>query len=254
MAKRKHKRQPKRGYPVAILIFFESRRALLWQVFSEAVKPLITVSFIGKRDDLKALYAFHERVVDALRPTLKEGVKSVILVAPTKTLYSTEFLDHVQHHHLWLVKAKSPHAVVFGTMEGTVSDYESVTIFVQSEAFQAKISEITGAEADHILAALEKRLQKPAPDTEAVLYSLADIERVIYNREPAEVTPTEYIVLTDQFLADTHEKNRVQRLLQVAQNKGVKTRVIKVETAAGDRFAQFGGLVWFKRAGNDGEN
>ncbi len=253
MAK-KHTHHPKRGYPVAILVFFEARRASLWQKFSEAVKPLKTVNFVGKRDDLKAIYRFHENLVDALRPALHEGIKSVILVAPSKTPYSTEFLDHVKHHHLWLVKPKSPHAVTFGTMEGTVSDYEGVTLFVQSEAFQAKINEITGAEADLIMAALEKRLQKPAPDTEAVLYSLADIEGVIYNREPSEMSQTEYIVLTDQFLADTHEKNRVQRLLQVAQNKGVKTRVIKVETAAGDRFAQFGGLVWFKRAGNDGEN
>ncbi len=253
LAKRKHKRQPRRGYLVAIVVFFEARRAFLWQVFSEAVKSLISVSFIGKRDDLKALYAFHERVVDALRPTLKEGVKSVILVAHAKTLYSTEFLDHVQHHHLWLVKTKSPHTVAFGTMEGTVSDYEGVTTFVQSEEFQAKINEITGTEADNIIAALEKRLQKPGTDKESVLYALTDIESIFDNRNLAELSPDEYIVLTDQFLADTAEKNRLQRLLQIAKNNNVKTRIIKAESNAGERLAQFGGLVWFKQVGTDVE-
>ncbi len=247
MAKQKRKRQPKRGYPVGILIIFEVRRAFLWQVFSETIKPMITLNFVGKRDDLKALYAFHERVVDALRPAFKEGIKSVILVAPPKMPYNTEFLDHVQHHHLWLVKPKSPNAVSFGTMEGAVSDYEDVAVFVQSVAFQEKINEIIGAEADQIIAALEKRLQQPESSKESVVYSLEDIESVIYNRDINDMSQVEYIILTDEFLADAANKNRVQRLLQVAQNKGVKTRVIKTESAAGERLTQFGGLVWFRR-------
>ncbi len=254
MAKKKHKRSPKRGYPVAILILFEMRRAFLWQVFSEAIKPLLTVTFVGKRTDLKAVYAFHERVVDALRPTLKEGIRSVILVSPPKTTFNTEFLSHLQNHHLWLVKVKSPNAVAFGTMDGVVNDYEGVSIFVQSEEFQAKMNEITGTEADLIIGMLEKRLQKPGTNEEPVLYSLPDIESLIFNREPSEMPQTEYILVTDQFLAETSEKNRLQRLLQVAKNKNVKTRIIRAETSAGERLTQFGGLVWFKRVGNDVEN
>jgi stalled ribosome rescue protein Dom34 len=251
MAKKKHKRQPRRGYPVAILVIFEARRALLWQVFSEAVKPLTTVKFIGKRDDIKALYAFHEKLVDALRPALKEGINSVILVSPPKALFSAEFLEHVQAHHLWLVKAKSPNAVTFGTMEGIAVEHEDVTILVQSEEFQAKINEITGEEADQIIATLEKRMQKPSSDKEPVLYSLAEIESAIYTRDPSEIRQPEYIILTDQFLAENPEKNRVQRLLQIAKNKNVKTRIIKAESAAGERLTQFGGLVWFKFTGKD---
>jgi stalled ribosome rescue protein Dom34 len=250
MAKKKHKHHPRRGYPVAILVIFESRRALLWQVFSEAVKPDAIVKFIGKRDDMKALYAFHEKTVDALRPALKEGIKSVILVSPPKSLYCTEFLEHVQAHHLWLVKTKSPNAVTFGTMDGVVNDYEGVSILVQSEEFQAKINEITGGEADQIIAALEKRVQKLGSDKEPVLYTLTEIESVIFTRNPVEIRQPEYIILTDQFLAENPEKNRLQRLLQIAKNRSVKTRIIKAESAAGERLAQFGGIVWFMIANN----
>lgn len=249
MAKKQRKRHSKRGYPVAILVIFETRHALLWQVFSEAIKPLEPVKFVGKREDLKALYAFHEKLVDALRPALKEGVRSVILVSPPKTPHSIEFLTHVQSHHLWLVKEKSPNAVSFGTMEGSVHDSEDVAMFVQSAEFQAKVNDITGEEADQILAALEKRLQKPGAGKEAVLFSLQDIENAVYTRDPSEMRQTEYIILTDQFLASTSEKNRLQRLLQIAKNKNVKTRIIKAETVAGERLSQFGGLVWFVVAG-----
>ncbi len=244
MGKHKHK-HPKRGYPVAILIIFEARRAFLWQVFSEAIKPLLTLSFVGKRDDQKSLYAFHERVVDALRPMLKEGIRSVILVSPPKTTFSTEFLDHVQDHHLWLVKAKSPNAVSFGVMEGTFGDFDAVATFVQSEEFKTKIAEVIGGEADQIMAELEKRLQKSSSTEEEVHYALNDIENLIFNRDSSEISQMEYILVTDEFLSQTSEKNRVQRLLQIAQNKKVKTRIMKADTRLGERLTQLGGLVWF---------
>ncbi|OLS15505.1 MAG: hypothetical protein RBG13Loki_0870 [Promethearchaeota archaeon CR_4] len=247
MAKKHRKRHSRRGYPVATLVVFESRRALLWQVFSETIRPLEPVKFVGKREDLKALYAFHEKIVDALRPALKEGIRSVILVSPPKMPYGNEFLVHVESHHLWLVKTKSPNAVSFGTLEAKVNDYDDVTILVQSAQFQAKISEITGEEANQILATLEKQLQKPDADKDAILYSLQDIERVIFARDPSERHQPQYIIFTDEYLASIQEKNRLQRLLQIAKNKSVKIRVIKADTSAGERLMQFGGITWFKK-------
>ena len=53
----------------------------------------------------------------------------------------------------------------------------------------------------------------------------------------------EYLMLTDEYLSKSRQKYRVQRLMQVAANKGVKTRVISAESTAGKRLTQLGGIV-----------
>jgi len=49
--------------------------------------------------------------------------------------------------------------------------------------------------------------------------------------------------LTNKYLAETKEKGRAQRLLQISKNRNVKTTVIKVESKAGVRLSQLGGIV-----------
>ena len=92
----------KRGYPVAILIGMEADRAALWHIFSQVAKPQQTISINGDRKDQKALYSFHETIVNALRPVLKEGVRSVIVASPPRTNYALDFLFHIKAHHAWL--------------------------------------------------------------------------------------------------------------------------------------------------------
>jgi stalled ribosome rescue protein Dom34 len=53
----------------------------------------------------------------------------------------------------------------------------------------------------------------------------------------------EYVVLTDKYLEDSKEKNRVNRLLQISKNKNIMTRIVSAETQAGIRINQFGGLI-----------
>ncbi|MGA2387046.1 MAG: hypothetical protein ABSG33_11000, partial [Candidatus Bathyarchaeia archaeon] len=85
----------RRGYPVAVLVGIEGDRAVLWQIFSQVAKHQQTVSLDGNRSDPKALYNFHESVMNALRSTLKEGVRSVIIASPAKTAYAQEFCSHL---------------------------------------------------------------------------------------------------------------------------------------------------------------
>jgi hypothetical protein len=79
------RRAYKRGYPVVLLVGFEGDRAILWQVFSHVVKLHLTLKLDGKRTDEMALYNFHESVIDALRPALKEGVRSIVVTTPMRT-------------------------------------------------------------------------------------------------------------------------------------------------------------------------
>jgi stalled ribosome rescue protein Dom34 len=76
-----------------------------------------------------------------------------------------------------------------------------------------------------------------------VLFSLEEAENLILKRQKPSRPKPEYLMLTDRYLADTREKNRLNRLMQIAKNKHVKTRVISAESPAGKRLTQLGGIV-----------
>ena len=104
---------------MAVLVGFENDRAVLWHVFSHIVKLQLTLELSGKRADEQDLYNFHESVVDALRPSLKEGIRSIIVAAPTKTTYAKNFLDHIQRHHAYLTRSKGASIAVFAELVGS---------------------------------------------------------------------------------------------------------------------------------------
>ena len=240
----KRKQGYKRGYSVALLVGFEDDHAVLWQVFSHVVKLHLTLELGGKRTDERALYNFHESVVDALRPVLTEGVRSIVVTAPMKTTYAADFLNHVRKHHTYLIQSKTPNRATFAELVGSADQYHKVTELVKTKEFRRLIAETTSEEADHIVNALEKHLYS-IDSNSVVLFSLKEIEDIVYDRERNNDFRTEYLILTDNYLADSEDKNRIHRLLQISKNKKVKTRIVNAETPAGKRISQFGGIVFF---------
>lgn len=240
----KRKKSYKRGYPVALLVGFEDDRAVLWQVFSHAVKLHLALKLEGKRTDAKALYNFHESAVDALRPMLKEGIRSIIVAAPIKTTYASDFLDHVRKHHSYLMQSKSPNKAAFAELMGSANQPHRVAELVKTKEFRELISDTTSGEADHTIDMLEECLST-ADSNCIVMFSLKEIEDIVYDRERNNNFRTEYLMLTAKYLADSKDKSRVQRLLQISKNKKVKTRIVNTETPAGKRINQFGGIVFF---------
>jgi stalled ribosome rescue protein Dom34 len=214
----KHKRGYKRGYPVAVLIGFENDHATLWHVFSHVVKLHLTLKLSGKRTDEGNLYRFHQSVVDALRQTLKEGVRSIVVTAPTRTTYGEDFLAHVRRHHSYLLQPKSANRATFALLIGSADQPHKVAELVKTKEFQRAISETTSDEVDLIVEALEKSLHNTDTET-AVLFSLKEIEDRIYNQRPEDTAETRYLILTNKYLADSKDKNRINRLLQIANNK-----------------------------------
>ncbi len=232
----------RRGFSVAILVGLEENRAVLWQVYSNVAKAHATVMLRGTRKDDRTVYSFHESVVDALRPALKEGVRSIVIAAPMRTSYSHDFLNHVQRHHTWLTQTKGSGQAAFGELVGSAGQPHDVAELVKTQAFQKAISETTSGEADHVIDTLEKCLND-AESGEFVLYSLQEIEDLIYSRwKRGDLRPA-YLMLTDKYLAEQGKRSRLDRLLQISKNKGVKTRVVNAETPAGKRLSQLGGLV-----------
>jgi stalled ribosome rescue protein Dom34 len=228
----------RRGYPVAVLVGIEQNHAALWQVFSQVAKQQQTIPLNGGRSDPKASYSFHESIVNALRPTLKEGVRSIVIASPSKTTYAQEFVNHIKAHHTWLLQGANK--AVFSTITGSASTPQQVAALTKTTTFKELISETTAQETENLLEILEKRLN--AADN-LVLFSLQEAENfILYTQAEGKPKP-EYLMLTDEYLSKSRQKYRVQRLMQVAANKGVKTRVISAESTAGKRLTQLGGIV-----------
>jgi stalled ribosome rescue protein Dom34 len=240
----KRKKGYRRGYPVALLVGFEDDHAALWQVFSHVVKLHLMLKLGEKRTNQKALYNFHESLVDALRPMLKEGVRSIVVTAPTKTTYATDFLDHVRKHHDYLMQSKSSNRATFAILIGSADQPKEVAELVKTKEFRELIAQTISEEVDHTANILEKYLYSNNSNC-VVLFSLREIEDVIYNRERNNDFRTEYLMLTDKYLADSKDKNNIHRLLQISQNRKVKTRIVNAETPTGQRISQFGGIVFF---------
>jgi len=229
---------------VALLMGFEEDHAVLWRIFSRVVKLSLRLELEGKRADEKVLYNFHELVVDALKPALKEGVRTIVVTAPARTSYAKDFLEHVRKHHRYLIQSKSPNRANFAELVGSADDQIKVAELAKTKEFTDLIAETTSEEADQIVGSLDKHLYSK-DNNSVVLYSLKEIEDVVYSQEKRSESGTEYLLLTDKYLADSVQKNRIHRLLQIAKNKKVKTTIINSETPAGTRISQFGGIVFF---------
>jgi len=229
---------------VALLVGFENNYAVLWRVFSRVVKFSLRIELEGKRADEKALYNFHEMVVDALKPGLKEGVRSIVVAAPVRTNYTKVFLEHVRKHHRYLIQSKNLNRANFAEVIGSADEKIEVSKLAKTKEFMDLIMETTSEEAGQLVNSFEKHLYNISNNS-VVLYSLKEIEDTVYSTEKCNTSRTEYLLLTNKYLADSKQKNRIHRLLQIAKNKKVKTTIINVETSAGTRISQFGGIVFF---------
>jgi stalled ribosome rescue protein Dom34 len=236
----KPKRKYKRGYPVAILTGIEETQATLWKIYSNVAKHEKTISLNGNRNDSKALYNFHEAVINALRPTLKEGVRSIIAAAPARTNYTQALITHIREHHTWLTQGSNKAAI--SEVTGSASTPAQVAALTRTPTFRQLISETTEEETENLIDLLEKRLNT-ASQNSAVLFSLEEAENLILQPlNPSKPQP-EYLLLTDKYLEGSRHKNRVHRLMQIAANKHVKTRIVNAESPAGKRLTQLGGIV-----------
>jgi stalled ribosome rescue protein Dom34 len=236
----KTKKRYRRGYAVAILAGMEEDTAALWKVFSNVAKPEKTLHINGARTNPKDLYNFHESIINALRPTLKEGVRSIILASPARTNYHQELINHVHEHHKWLTQG--PNKAAFSKITGSATTPSQVAALTRTPTFRQIISETTEEETENLIEILEKRINT-TDNNNLVLFSLEEAEKLILKRQnPSEPKP-EYLMLTNKYLAENRQKNRLHRLMQIATNKKVKTRIINAESPAGKRLTQLGGFI-----------
>ena len=226
------RRRRRRGYPQAILIGLDGNRATTWIIFSESIR-------LGKNLTGEGDFTFYESLIDTLRPALKEGIKTILIAATDEKNYE-DFLNHVKKHQNWLLNGWSLNTVAFEHIPGSAMNITQVRDLVTKHGFHEKFQETHTEGIQQVINLLEKRLNDPR-GIETLYFSLNEVEQVVYGEKP---TP-EYILVTEKF----RDKNRrrVQRLFQIANNKNVKTRIVKNETQAGIRITQLGGLVCLTR-------
>ena len=209
-------------------------------MYSNVAKPEKTLKLTGFRSDAKAVYNFHEAIVNALRPVLKEGVKTIILASPTRTSYSVDFLRHLKDHHAWLTQG--PSKATFVELQGAANTPHEVAELTRKPDFKGRIGDATSSETENLLELLEKRLNATSQEP-LVAYSLEESEEKILGVwQPGKPKP-EYLLFVDTALSRSRQRNRLQRLMQVAANRGVKARVVDSETTTGKRLMQLGGIV-----------
>jgi stalled ribosome rescue protein Dom34 len=234
------KRRPKRGYHLAILLKIEEEHAIILKSFSKTTKLEKIIYAQGSTNNLNVLYNFYEEIIKAIRPTLKEGVRSIILVASPRSSCPRKFLNHIKEHHKWL--DKGPSKVAISEIVDPASTPSQLLALAQTEKLRKIVSDTTSEETENLIEILEKRLI--IDDRKRyVLFSIEEIEDSILRRHKPSRPRPEYLMVTDKYVGETHDKNRLHRLMQIATNKKVKTRIINAESPAGSRLTQFGGIV-----------
>ena len=246
MAKRRKKR-PKRGHPIAILIGLHDNDAVFWRIFSESIRLHHKINRGRKRrnQNKMQLFHFHEEIINALRPIIKEGIRSIILLSPPKEEYSDEFLNHVNKHHSWLLK-KGDNQVVFSKIVGNQAKTQKDVYYLKTqEHFKEIVDKTSNQEGLLILAELTKIVNKNEKLSK-VLYTWREIdyEFKLVKQNPNLPKPN-YIILTEEYLKNPKNRNKTQRILQIAKNLEIKTKIVSKESEAGSIVEKFGGLVCY---------
>jgi len=244
---KKRKKRAKRGHPIAILIGLHNNDAVFWRVFSESIRFHFKIDRGRKRgnQDKKQLYHFHEEIIDTLRPLVKEGIRSIILLSPPKEQYSDEFLNHVFKHHVWLSK-KGDKQVVFSKIVGNQAKTQKDVYFLKTqESIKKMIDETSNQEALLILEELMEIINKNEKFSK-ILYTWKEIdyELRLIKRDPNLPRPN-YIILTEGYLNNPKNRNKTYRILQIAKNLEIKTKIVSQESEASTIVEGFGGLVCY---------
>ena len=226
------KRRKRRGYPVAVLIGLENKRSIFWNVFSNSVNSGVVKTWVDNE------YNFFESMVDELRPSIKQGIKTVLLASDDKKKYDG-FIGHIEKHQGWMLKGYELNRVSFQFVEGSAKDVDAVVELVSASGFNDKIREAGEGDMRLVMSVLEKRLSS-RDGIETLMFSLEEAEDAVYGGKAVE-----YIITSQRF--QERHRRRVQRLFQVAENKGVKTRVLPPNSPYMGRVAQFGGLFCLLR-------
>ena len=205
----------------------------MWNIYSQSIKPYIVI----KLDNTP--YNFYESIINHLRPGIKQGVKTIIIASTNDKNYEA-FHKHIEKHQRWLIGGYELNQVTLEYIKGSANDLDTVLELIEESSLQTTIREASQEDINRVMRVLEKRLSTPR-GIDTLLFTLHEIEETI---EDEESNP-EYVLLTNEF--QQSHRRRTQRLLQIAQNKRIKSMIVDARSPMGTRLTQFGGLICMMR-------
>ncbi|NWF95030.1 MAG: hypothetical protein HXY34_02710 [Candidatus Thorarchaeota archaeon] len=240
-------RRSRRGYPVAVLLGLDDTHAVVWIVQSESIRLQGSISLPTGQDRSGSglIYDYYNTIMSSMRPILESGVGSLVIAGTGSGVSSAEaFVGHVRKHHSYLLRT-----VRMASIKGDVMTPNAARAFVKSPAFQKMTAEVVDQESIHLLQLLDEYLYDTSGSV-SVLFSLEEIDSLLkgISRHGATAVPSpEWLLLTDSFWNRRKNDPLFQRVMSVAKNAGVKTRVLRNDDAAGERVSQIGGVVCLAR-------
>jgi stalled ribosome rescue protein Dom34 len=204
-------------------------RASVWDVYSQSIKPDKAI------EKASSDYNFYETLINHLRPKIKQGVKTILLASTEEKNYE-KLYKHIEKHQRWLIAGYELNRATIKYVEGSAVDIDSVSELIENSGLQRIIKQVSQEDIERVMDFLEKLLGT-AEGIDNLLFSLGEVEESVYGDEPR----IEYILVTTKFQRE--HRRRLQRLLQIAQNKNIKTMTVEVNTPMGARLTQFGGLI-----------
>ena len=226
------RRRRKRGYPLAVLIGLEDTKSHIWDIYSKSIKP----DTVNKKETNQ--YNYYEAIIDNLRPKIKQGVKTILVASSNEDNYE-EFYQHIKKHQHWLIGGYELNQVTLEYVEGDAADRDAVVELIEESGLQDTIREASREDIKRVMGVLEKRLGTPK-GIDTLLFTLSEVEDAVYGED----LQPEYILLTNDY--QRRHRRRSHRLLQIAQNKGIKSMIVETNTPMGKRLTQFGGLICMK--------
>lgn len=239
-------RRPRRGFPVAVLLGVEDRRAMLWMINSESISPAgnVHAGQKGSGGTANPKYNYFENIVKVLKPIFSTGVKTLVIASLKTTTLASEFLTHLQKHHAYFFKKGSALAIHASVVDGEANNVQSALALVKSDAFRKITASTMNQEMNNTLELLDASINNPSGAVK-ICFTLDEINQLFLALKDDEGPVPEYILMTDEFYALHKSEAQFQRILAIAKRMKIKTRVIQAKTDAGARVAQLGGLVSF---------
>ena len=205
----------------------------MWNIYSQSIKPDVVIKLESTP------YNFYEAVINQLRPSIKQGVKTIIIASPNEKNYNA-FYYHIDKHQRWLIGGYELNQVTLEYVNGSANDLDTVLELIEESSLQRTIKEASKEDVNRVMRVLEKRLSTPR-GIDTLLFTLNEVEAAI---EEEESNP-EYVLLTNEF--QRNHRRRTQRLIQIAQNKRIKSMIVDARSPMGARLTQFGGLICMRR-------
>ena len=221
-------KKQKRGYLLALLINIDNEETQIWDVYSELLKLF---KIINKNSND---YTYYEKLINIIRQKIKTGVNSIIILQKQKQDTAKKILEHINKHHKWLITGNN--RLFINSLEISLKENENIEGLIKNKEFNKILEEIIELETKELSYKLEEAINE-----NKIYYSIIEISQII-----KETNIQGYILISEEFDIENRNNSKYRSLIQISKNKGVKNKIIKLNSILSSRIIDLGGIVFIK--------